>query len=142
MTDCEVRFPDYTFSGSTNVTGSTGVYVQQHDARLKNIQLTGSPQDGEIGVRVASGRNRVYIEVDTSGNGAEDPMTSNGVDGTNDRVVKFDDNTTTGIVYVVHESSEEPVQIPADWGSGLKIYTRLNTATTWTELEEGEAYPQ
>ena len=143
MTDCEVRFPDYTINPmtATNVTGSTGVYVQQHDTRLKNIQLTGSPRDGEIGVRVASGRSRVYIEVDTSGNGAEDSMTTNGFDGTNDRVVKFDDNTTTGIVYVVYEFSEKPVQIPSGWGTGLKIYTRLNTATDWTPLTTGNPYP-
>jgi hypothetical protein len=75
MADCEVEFPDYTFGGHTGITGSTGVYMQHHNARVENLQLTGSAQAGEIGVRVgdggpADGLNGIYIYVDSSGNGA------------------------------------------------------------------------
>ena len=147
MTDCEVAFPNYTFGGHTGITGSTGIFVQQHDARVKNIQLSGSPQNGEVGVRVLNDRNSIYIEVDTSGNGAPDPMTNNGFDGTNDRIVKFDADgdmdgiTTSGVVYVTHESTEKPVEIPAGWTSALRIFTRLNTSSSWSELTTGQAYP-
>jgi hypothetical protein len=145
MTDCEVRFPDFSFGGHTNITGSTGIYLQQHDARLINIQLSGSPQNGEVGVRVAEDRRSIYIEVDTSGNGAN-PMTGGGFAGSNDRIVKFDPNTETnlisGIVYVTHEPGENAVEIAAGWTSALKIFTRLNSSPTWTELTTGQAYPQ
>jgi hypothetical protein len=144
MTDCEVRFPNYTFPGDTSLTGSTGVFVQQHDARLKNIQLTGSAQNGEIGVRVVDDRNSIYIDVDTSGNGASQGL---GFAGSNDRIVKFDADanmdgiTTSGVVYVTYEFGETPIEIPTGWTSALKIYKRLNTSSAWTELTTGTAHP-
>jgi hypothetical protein len=144
MTDCEVRFPDFSFANHTDITGSTGVYLQQHNARLKNIQLTGSPQNGETGVRIAEDRTSIYIDVDTSGNGPQ-AGTSKGFGGTNDRIVKFDPNTgpyeTSGVVYVTYEAGETPIEIPAGWSSALKIYTRLNTSPIWTEFTTGQAYP-
>jgi hypothetical protein len=142
MTDCEVRFPDFSFGGHTGITGSTGVYLQQHNARVKNIQLTGSPQNGEIGVRVAEDRTSIYIDVDSSGDGAS---MGSGFAGSNDRLVKFDadsaPNLTSGIVYVTYESGEIPVEIPAGWTSALKVFIRLNSSSTWTELTTGQAYP-
>jgi hypothetical protein len=144
MADCEVEFPNYTFDGDTGITGSTGVYVQQHNARIENLQLTGSPQAGETGVRILNDRNGIYVFVTSAGNGSNfDDDAGGGVD---DELVLFDPdsgtNTTSGIVYVVHESGEDPVRIDDSWTSALKIYTRLNTSSSWTELTPGTAYPQ
>lgn len=63
----------------------------------------------------------------------------------NDELVRFDDDTDTnmisGIVYVVYEVGEVPVRIDNTWTSALRIFTRLNTSSTWVELTPGTAYP-
>jgi hypothetical protein len=145
MADCELAFPNYTINSmtATGVTGSTGVYVQQHNARIENLQLTGSAQAGETGVRILNDRNGIYVFVTSAGNGSNFNDDAGG--GVNDELVRFDTdadtNTTSGIVYVVYESGEVPVRIDNTWTSALKIYTRLNTSSTWTQLTPGTAYP-
>jgi hypothetical protein len=149
MTDNEVWVGAYTFEQSpgvpdTGLTGSTGVFVQQHNATIDNLRLRGNTTiANEIGVRVATHRNGLNLYIDTSGGGG-------GFNDSGDRILKFDADSMTGtttangICYVVYEggmSPETPVQIPANWGSGLRIFTRVNTASTWTELTTGHAYP-
>jgi hypothetical protein len=143
MTDCEVRFPDYTFSGDTGVTGSTGVYMQQHNARIENVQLTGSPKAGETGVRVLNDLNGIYVSVSSAGNGSNFNDDAGG--GVNDELVLFDSdpdtNMTSGIVEIVYETGEVPVRIGSNWTSNLTIRFRQNTTDAWTELTPGTAYP-
>jgi hypothetical protein len=143
MTNCEVRFPDFTLADNTNPTGSTGVYMRQHNARIENLQLSGSERAGETGVRILNDLNGIYVSVSSAGNGTNFNDDAGG--GVNDELVLFDTdpnmNTTNGIVEIVYESGEVPVRIGSNWTSNLTIRTRQNDSDEWTTLNFGMAYP-
>jgi hypothetical protein len=149
VNDCYVRLGEYTFCGSQNTRGSVGVFVEHHNARVEGLRVQGSTQAGEVGCLVATDRDPVYIEVDSTGGPEGNPVgTNDGFRDLGDAVLEFADNTSEGLCYVTYGSNEIPVRIPEGWGTGgsLRIFTREqggnDTTGTWTELTPGEAYPQ
>jgi hypothetical protein len=133
---CMVRMSDAAdpFPSDTGKTGSVGIYVQQHGARIEGVRLQGSDQSNEVGVRVGPSRNRVYIDVDTI---------TQQFDQAGDSVVTFDDPLSTGLVYITYSSGETPLTIPANWGAGgsMKIWKRLGETGAWIEVTQGVAQP-
>jgi hypothetical protein len=89
---------------------------------------------GEIGVRVGADRDGGDFFIYARGGGFRE--------NTGDRVVKFDANDCTGMVwYIIHDALDEPVEIPANWGPSLKIFTRAGNSADWVQLNTGQPYP-
>jgi hypothetical protein len=136
---------DFHFPNDTTFFGSTGVFVQQHDAVIRGLRLAGSSLSNERGVRVEDDRNNIYIEADSSGGAA---AAGYNFAQSGDAVVYFDNDPTptwSGIVYITHEPNDRPLKIPANWSSALEIYTRTNGTGVWTKVPtgtaQGGAYP-
>jgi hypothetical protein len=143
VSDCDIEVGAYTFEQSpgvpdTDLTGSTGVFVEANNVIIDNLKITGDASganvEDEIGVRVGAGKNGGDFFIDARGGGFNDGE---------DCVVRFDDaDNCTGMVwYILYATGDRPVQIPSGWGPTLKIFKRSDLESDWTQLTTGQAYP-
>jgi hypothetical protein len=139
ISDCDIEVGAFTFSGDTNLTGSTGVIVAAGNITIDNLKIIGSDRTDELGIRVAPNLYGGDFLIDARGGGFDD---------TDDRVVKFDSpgmgqiHGAGQVWYILYREGDEPVEISSNWGSGLKIFKRSLVQSEWTQLTTGQAYPQ
>jgi hypothetical protein len=145
ISDCDIEVGAFTFkqadgSDDTGLEGSTGILLDANNVTIDNLKIIGNIDiSGEIGIRVLPHRTGGEFFIDARGGGFRT--------ATGDRVVKFDapgmgQNHCTGQVwYILHDGLDTPVEISANWGSNLQIFTRSSTAGEWIRLTTGVAYP-